>query len=635
MSGAEDDRMNASGGVVQGLTLTAGASVSLACFVVITNSSGPALQAGAGADVTLVNAGTITGGGSYGQGIYLLGGGTLINSGTISGAYAASVLGPATVFNNGAIVGGAGPRDTGLYLGGGGLVLNGAWGQLAGGHAGVELVRGGTVVNFGHIEGAGRAGYGLLGLGGGALLNAGRIEATATQAEGVRFAGGYGYVTNLGTILGDRAGVELASGGIVGVGQGAVVAGAEAGVSLANGKAALFNFGTVAGTQAVTIAPGSPALVDLYPSGTFAGIVDGGNKPGSPVISYLELGAGERPGTLAGLGTQFIDFSYIYVRAGGDWTLAGDARLAAGVTLHDQSRLTLATPLRGPGTVSLAAGVTLSVLPGDAPRGAVAGLGPAAIDLVGAHETIASYAGGVLSLTGQQDISLYLIGSSGETFVARPDGEGGTLITACFAAGTLILTPSGGRSVEDLCAGDLVVTASGRIAALRWAGRRRIDLRRHASAVDVAPIRVRAGAFGHGLPLRDLVLSPDHAVLVDGVLIPIRHLANGVSIAAEQRPEVTYFHLELDRHDALLAEGLACESYLDTGNRAAFEDAPAPLLHPDFAPARQAEAMAVWAARGCAPIATEPSDLRVRAAHLSLAARVALPGREGRAIRSG
>ncbi len=627
--------MRALGGVAQGLTLTAGGSVSLSSFDFITNTSGPALQVGEGADFTLVNAGTIAGGGAYGQGVYLLGGGTLINSGTITAAYAASVLGPATVFNNGAIVGGTGPRDTGLYLGGGGLVLNGAWGQLAGGHAGAELVRGGTVINFGQIQGSGQAGYGVLGLAGGALLNAGTVAATATQAEGVRFAGGYGYVTNLGTILGERAGVELASGGIVGVGQGGVVAGTQAGVSLANGKAMLVNFGTIAGTRAVAIAPGHPALVDLYPSGTFAGTVDGGNKPGSHVMSYLELGAARRAGTLAGLGTQFIDFSYIYVRAGGDWTLAESARLAAGVTLHDQARLTLATPLRGPGTVSLAAGVTLSVLPGDAPSGAIAGLGPAALDLVGVRETIASYAGGVLSLTGDQSISLYLIGSSGEPFVAKSDGECGTLITACFAAGTLILTPTGGRPVEVLRAGDLVATASGRIATLRWVGRRRIDLRRHASTAAVAPIRVRAGAFGHGLPVRDLVLSPDHAVLVEGVLIPIRHLANGTSIAAEQRPEVTYFHLELDRHDTLLAEGLICESYLDTGNRTAFEDAPAPLLHPDFAPTRQAEALAVWAARGCAPIATEPSDPRIRAAHLRLAARAGLSASASRAISAG
>src|ERR1019366_10641252 len=61
-----------------------------------------------------------------------------------------------------------------------------------------------------------------------------------------------------------------------------------------------------------------------------------------------------------------------------------------------------------------------------------------------------------------------------------------------------------------------------------------------------------------------------------GVLIPIRYLVNGRSIAQEARDEVTYWHVELARHDILLAEGLPAESYLDTGNRDAFADNAAP-----------------------------------------------------------
>ena len=148
-----------------GLTLSAGSSVSFSQYYFITNSSGPALEVGAGADVTLVNAGTIAGGGLYGQGLYLLGGGTLINSGTIVGAYAASFLGPATVYNSGTIIGGAGARDTGLYLGRGGCVLNAEQGRLEGAHAGLELVRGGTADNYGDIGGSGTVGYGVLAAG--------------------------------------------------------------------------------------------------------------------------------------------------------------------------------------------------------------------------------------------------------------------------------------------------------------------------------------------------------------------------------------------------------------------------------------------------------------------------------------
>ena len=76
---------------------------------------------------------------------------------------------------------------------------------------------------------------------------------------------------------------------------------------------------------------------------------------------------------------------------------------------------------------------------------------------------------------------------------------------------------------------------------------------------------MRAGAFSEGAPRRDLLLSPDHAVYIDDVLIPIRYLVNGVSIVQQTVDAVTYWHVELPEHDVLLAEGLPAESFLDTG----------------------------------------------------------------------
>jgi len=98
------------------------------------------------------------------------------------------------------------------------------------------------------------------------------------------------------------------------------------------------------------------------------------------------------------------------------------------------------------------------------------------------------------------------------------------------------------------------------------------------------------------MPHRDLWLSPDHAVHVDAALIPVRYLVNGVTIARREVAEVNYFHVELDRHEVLLAEGLPAESYLDTGNRCAFVNGGgvAPL-DPDFA-------WRTWDALGCAPL---------------------------------
>ena len=154
----------------------------------------------------------------------------------------------------------------------------------------------------------------------------------------------------------------------------------------------------------------------------------------------------------------------------------------------------------------------------------------------------------------------------------------------CCRAGTLIRTDRGEVPVEALRVGDRVVSAFGGTATVTWLGHRRVDCQRHPKPHDVWPVRVAAGAFGANQPRRDLWLSPDHSVFIDGVLIPIRYLVNGATIVREPTDAVTYWHVELPQHDILLAEGLPCESYLDTGNRGAFENGAGPtMLHPDFA----------------------------------------------------
>jgi hypothetical protein len=174
----------------------------------------------------------------------------------------------------------------------------------------------------------------------------------------------------------------------------------------------------------------------------------------------------------------------------------------------------------------------------------------------------------------------------------------------CFALGTRIRTREGEVGVEALRAGDLVATASGRHRRVVWIGFRNVQLRNHPHPHDVLPVRVRAHAMAPGVPHRDVVLSPDHAVYLDGVLIPVRYLTNGATIRQEQSIAVTYFHLELDRHDILLAEGLPAESYLDTGNRNAFSNVSgAVTLHADFA-------HGAWAVRGCAPLVLDGPQLR-------------------------
>jgi hypothetical protein len=156
---------------------------------------------------------------------------------------------------------------------------------------------------------------------------------------------------------------------------------------------------------------------------------------------------------------------------------------------------------------------------------------------------------------------------------------GGTLTisTVCFAQGTRITTSLGEVAVEDLRGGDLVATVSGEGAPMKpvlWVGRRRVQLAGNPAADQLAPIRVKAGALGDGLPHRDLLVSPDHCLFLDGALVPARLLVNGRSIVAEREfGAVTYYHVELETHDVLLAEGAAAESWLDAGNRDWFENA--------------------------------------------------------------
>ena len=165
----------------------------------------------------------------------------------------------------------------------------------------------------------------------------------------------------------------------------------------------------------------------------------------------------------------------------------------------------------------------------------------------------------------------------------------------CFVAGTAIMTPAGPVPVEHLAPGDAVVTRFAGVARIRWTGRRRLAPGRHRDPEAAFPVRILRDAVADGVPVRDLLLSPDHAVFLGGVLIPVKYLLNGVTIFQDRGfASVEYWHVELARHDVLLAEALPAETYLDTGNRAAFEQAGTALsLHPRFAPN-------TWEADACA-----------------------------------
>ena len=247
--------------------------------------------------------------------------------------------------------------------------------------------------------------------------------------------------------------------------------------------------------------------------------------------------------------------------------------------------------------------------------------------------------GGVLSITenGGQVGTLTLYGlvlngvqSRGAdyfnaSFTATPNiGLDNTTITVsgvdivvCFRAGTRIATPLGDIPVERLNKGDRVLTHSSGEKEIIWIGRRGIDCRRHPDPVRVLPVRVAAHAFGPHLPRRALFLSPGHAVFVEGDLIPVKCLLNGTTVRQVPASRITYFHIELDDHEVIFAEGLATESYLDTGNRPDFANGgPSLALYPDLS-------AITWETASCAPIVL--AGPRLEAVRARLAVRAAAP----------
>jgi hypothetical protein len=139
-----------------------------------------------------------------------------------------------------------------------------------------------------------------------------------------------------------------------------------------------------------------------------------------------------------------------------------------------------------------------------------------------------------------------------------------------------------------------------------WTGYRQIDMRGHPSPEKVAPIRFRKDCLGPDQPRRDLPLSPDHCLFIDGALYPAKLLVNNMTIMRDlSLNNVCYHHIELERHAVLIAEGVPAESYLDTGNRAFFDNAGlAAVLHPEFDINAHGDPGRPTPARHCGPIPT-------------------------------
>jgi hypothetical protein len=445
------------------------------------------------------------------------------NAGAGSGAYVMGSLG----IGGSLVVGQAG--RAGLVLGG---TLSGAQGSI--GSAGSLLAMGSAALNLSMLTDAGLM----------VLEN----DATVTLGS-LALAGGLDIGGTAAFNVGGQA--SLSAGASLSLGVDAILQGA--GLTDIGGTMQLAGQMDLSGTLALggpaTLAGGTLLAANIFDTGTVFGY--------GVVTAPTMTNAGNilaTGGTLA-LDGSLTNAGVIYVETGAALDLIGAESGTQLYFLGTDARLIVNDPLLFTGGAS-------ALMAGDA------------IDLIGVAPSLVSYAAGAVTISGSagQSLSSFLLDQPLTTGVKMiSDGAGGTDVTIngqlpCFARGTRLLTPQGYRAVETLRPGDPVITAAGARRPVRWLGWRTLDLggARHR---DSQPVQIEVGAFGQGIPSRPVVLSPQHAVCVPGALIPVGHLVNGVTVRRLPASAVTYYHVELDRHDALLAEGLACESYFDDGNR--------------------------------------------------------------------
>ena len=435
----------------------------------------------------------------------------------------------------------------------------------------------------------GPGGFGGGGGGGGPGGSDGAKQGTIGVSLGSTGKGGQGQLGNFGGGVGGGAnsvggggpgGGGLGAGGDIFVAQGATL-------TVDGGLLAL---GTVTGGTAGSGAQDGGA----HGSGVF---LQGSETItlGAPAGSTLDIAGAISDQTGSGGTGLTTGTGALIINDTGTVRLAAKNDFVGGITIKSGTLDLAHTGAAGKGPITFDPGV-LEFAASTAPTVVVQNFGTGdGIVVTGFVATGHSYQNGVLTLAGSGGpIELSLAGVNPAALQVNTAGGNTTVSVACFAAGTHIATPAGDIPVERLQTGNRITTRHG-VREVAWLGHRGVDCTRHPRPREVWPVRVAAHAFGAGLPRRSLLLSPDHAVFTGGVLIPVRYLIDGNSVAQVAVDRVTYWHVELAQHAVLLAEGLPCESYLDSGNRNNFAIAGVVALHPDFA-------AWTWDAAACAPL---------------------------------
>ena len=448
------------------------------------------------------------------------------------------------------------------------------------------------------------------------LLNAGTILGTGNESLGVLLTGGTLTNAVTGTISGGAFGVEDFGGGATIVNHG-TISGTVGAATIGGyyGSLDLTTDGLITGaTAALQFAHGNDTL-RLLPGAAFQGAVNI-SQNNNETLHFASTGTSDTAGTIGGAAISLQNYSHVYVDAGANWVVTGSATVsadmvfAAGATLAATGSLQVSGNPSGPGLLNIGDHATVSFVRGAARSLSVGFLGQAGtLEIVDSGDFVSTIKGlrsgdvfdftaiahtGTMTVTVNASSQLVLVDGgttlaslqldplqsfADATFTTASDGSQGTTITevqvSCFYEGTLITTARGERPVETLHAGDLVRTADGRLEPIVWVGRQTVVAADN-DPLRLMPIWISPGAIAGKAPVRPLLLSPDHAVAFDGILIQASALVNGTTIIrCRDVPETfTYFHIELASHELIMAEGLTVESFVDNLDRANFDNWP-------------------------------------------------------------
>lgn len=409
------------------------------------------------------------------------------------------------------------------------------------GGIGVDLLSPGNIANFGCISGTS---YGVLMLDGGSLYNAGIISSTNTAVDVINSTSLYNdglisastigvventsYFQNSGTVISGSIGVYVGSqstlqnfGNIVG----------ELAVYLAPG-ATLFDSGIIASTGSLAVYATAQATIALLPGAKISGLVEDTANSGEIILGGSSTGSIDV--------SSFSGFDNIVFDSGAKWAVSG--------TVSDFSQ--------GQTIIGMNAGDSIFIE-----------------NFAATTKSYVNGTGAILS-NGTSAITINIQGNFTSDEIVIVGTQNGTVITApCFAKGTLIETPYGSKPVEHLNIGDYVKCFDATFKKIKWIGHRAYKGQMIASNNKVLPICIRRSTFSPDIPRRDLFLSPDHSLFLSGKLIAADRLINGRTIfQVEQVEEISYYHIELDQHEIIFAEGCPVESFLDVNCRDRFQN---------------------------------------------------------------